>query len=463
MDDTKTKNKANSRISSGFTQTRRDFLHSAAATGAGLIFSPMVLGQTNTGKKPDDINVALLGAGRQGQVLLNTCIKIPGIRFKAVCDIWTAFRQKEVTRILNAYKHEHNTYVDYKEMLDKEKDLDAVIIATPDFWHSEHTIECLKAGLHVYCEKEMSNTIDGAKKMVEAAKKTDKLLQIGHQRRSNPKYLFCFEKLIKEANLLGQITAINGQWNKATSEPFGWSKNAVIDQAVLNNYGYKSMQQFRNWRWYKGLGGGPIVDLGSHQIDIYNWFLEANPKTVTAVGGNNFYDKKTHEWYDTVMAVYEYETAQGPVMALYQTITTNSRAGYYEAFMGNEGALNISEKHSTWNGIYRERWVPAKNWEKWAQKGYIKYIEAEPEEPLPAGVALDVHPTLPPIQYEILAKTDKPIHQPHLENFFDAIRNGTKLNCPAEIGYETAVTVLKVNKAAEAGRKLTFNPGEFSV
>jgi len=74
-------------------------------------------------------------------------------------------------------------------MLDKEQDLDAVIVATPDFWHSPHTVACLEAGLHVYCEKAMSNTLDGARKMVLAARKTKRLLQIGHQRRSNPKYL----------------------------------------------------------------------------------------------------------------------------------------------------------------------------------------------------------------------------------------------------------------------------------
>ena len=160
---------------------RRDFLHSAAATGAGLVLSPMAFGQS-ANKKPDDINVALLGAGRQGQVLMNTCLKmIPGIRFKAVCDIWTAYNQRQASRILKAYKHENNAYVDYKQMLDKEKDLDAVIIATPDFWHAEHTVACLKAGLDVYCEKEMSNTLEGARRMVQAAKETGKLLQIGHQ------------------------------------------------------------------------------------------------------------------------------------------------------------------------------------------------------------------------------------------------------------------------------------------
>ena len=100
-------------------------------------------------------------------------------------------------------------------MLDKEKDLQAVIIATPDFWHSEHTVACLKAGLHVYCEKEMSNTLEGARKMVQAAKETGKLLQIGHQRRSNPRYLHCYNKLLKEAGILGRITTINGQWNRS--------------------------------------------------------------------------------------------------------------------------------------------------------------------------------------------------------------------------------------------------------
>jgi predicted dehydrogenase len=89
-----------------------------------------------------------------------------------------------------------NGYEDYREMLDKEKELDAVIIATPDFWHAPHTVDCLEAGKHVYCEKEMSNTLEGARRMVAAARETGKLLQIGHQRRSNPRYLHCYEKLL---------------------------------------------------------------------------------------------------------------------------------------------------------------------------------------------------------------------------------------------------------------------------
>ena len=437
-------------------------MHSAAAVGAGLVKSPRLLGQTG-GKEVDDINVALLGAGEQGRVLMNACLKIPGIRFKAVCDIWTAYNQKRASGLLNRYRHDNNTYVDYRQMLDKEKDLDAVIIATPDFWHAKHTVACLKAGMHVYCEKEMSNTLEGARKMVQAARQTGKLLQIGHQRRSNPRYIYCYDKLIKEAKLLNCITTVNGQWNrsKAACEDLGWGgQKYAIDQETLDKYGFRSMHQFKNWRWYKRLGGGPIVDLGSHQIDVYSWFLGANPKSVIASGGTDYW--KGHEWYDSVMAVYEYETKDGTVRAFYQTITTNSSQGYFETFMGDEATLVISEYPLSRCNVYREDWVLEQKWDKWVKKGYLKKTEGldQPEKKDAVG---DVEPSPKPAKYDILVKMDKPYNQPHLENFFDAIRGKAKLNCPAEIAYETAVAVLKVNEAVEAARKLNFKPEEFKV
>jgi predicted dehydrogenase len=439
---------------------RRSFLRSTAALGTGLFLAQQSFGQAPT-PKTDDLNIALLGAGAQGQVLLNACLKIPGVRFKAVCDIWTAYNQRRASRLLKKYKHEHNTYVDYQEMLDKEKDLDAVLVATPDFWHAQHAIASLKAGLHVYCEKEMSNTLDCARKMVETAKETGKLLQIGHQRRSNPRYIHSYEKLIKEAKILGRITTINGQWNRAARPDLGSPQKYAVDQATLEEYGFKSMHQFRNWRWYKGLGGGPIVDLGSHQIDIYNWFLDAIPKSVMASGGTDYYDKETHEWYDNVMAIYEYTTPQGIVRAFYQTITTNSSQGYFETFMGIEGTLVISESAAR-GAVYREPSAP--EWDKWVKAGFIdEPTKTAEEENAETGAILDVRETMAPPAYELAVKMDKLYHQPHLENFFDAVRGKAKLNCPAEVGYETAVTVLKVNAAVEAARRLDFKPEEFKA
>jgi predicted dehydrogenase len=442
---------------------RRSFLHSAAAVGAGLVLSPIISAQTSSNGSSDDINVALLGAGEQGQVLVDAGLKIPGVRFKAVCDIWAEYNLKKVSRRLKAYHHEVNTYLDYREMLAAEKDLDAVLIATPDFWHAEQTIACLKAGLNVYCEKEMSNTLEAARKMVQAAKETGKLLQIGHQRRSNPRYLHCYDKLLKEANILGRITAVNGQWNRSAQPDLGWPAKYAIDQATLEKYGFNSMHQYRNWRWYKGLGGGPIADLGSHQIDIYNWFLEANPKSVFAGGGTDYYNKDTHQWYDNIMAVYEYKIPSGTIRAFYQTITSNSCQGYYESFMGDQATLVISESASR-GAVYREPSAPP--WDKWVKLGYVlepAKKEKPAEEKPKTGAVLDVRETLAPPAYELAVKMDKLYHQPHLENFFDAIRGKAKLTCPAEIGYETAVTVLKVNDAVEAGRKLDFKPEEFKV
>jgi len=442
---------------------RRSFLRSTAAAGAGLVLAPNVMAQATGNSKADSLNIALLGAGAQGQVLLDSCLKIPGLHFKAVCDIWTQYNQKRVTRLLKKYRHEATPYVDYAEMLDKEKDLDAVIIATPDFWHAEQTVACLEAGLDVYCEKEMSNTLEGARKMLQAVRKTGKLLQIGHQRRSNPRYIHCLDKLIKQAKLLGRITTINAQWNRSARPDNGWPKNAAIDQATLNKYGFESMHQFRNWRWYKGLGGGPIVDLGSHQIDVFNWFLGASPKSVIASGGTDYYEKSTHQWYDTVMAIYEYDYEydhgkKQTVRAFYQTITTNSSNGYYENFMGDEGTLHISESAGR-GAVYREPSAP--DWEKWVKAGFLNAPTEQKSDSTDA--VLDVRETIAPPAYELPIKMARKYHQPHLENFFDAVRGRAKLNCPPEVAYESAVSVLKVNQAVEAARKLDFKPEEFKV
>lgn len=444
---------------------RRQFMASTAALSAGLFVGRSAHGQSEA----DVINVALIGAGAQGQVLMDAILKLgkeSGVRFVAVCDIWKEFNLTRVSRRLEAFKalgHKGTPYVDYKEMLDTEKDLDAVIVATPDFWHADHTCAALEKGLHVYCEKEMSNTIEGARRMVEAARKSGKLLQIGHQRRSNPRYRYCYDKYIQEAKLLGRITTINGQWNRsrASCEDLVAPAGREIDEATLNKYGFKNMHQFMNWRWFRGLGGGPIVDLGSHQIDIYSWFLDVQPVSVTASGGIDYWTG--HEWYDAVMAIYEYQTKAGTVRAFYQTTTTNSANGYFESFMGDQGTLVISESANR-GSVYRESWVNEEQWQPWVDKGYLRKVEGKPAVKKEDEAVLDVREgTYAPSEYAIPIKMDVPYHQPHLVNFFDAIRGKATLNCPAEVGYETAVTVLKVNEAVEKGCRLTFAPEDFKV
>jgi predicted dehydrogenase len=444
--------------------TRRNFIRSGAAVGAGVLLSPKAFAAGSSAASKDAINVGLIGAGAQGQVLMSSVFNISKdvpVHFKAVCDIWEPNRERarKTFRAYRKYGHvgdPKHAYVDYEEMLDKE-DLDAVIVATPDFWHAEHAIAAMNRGLHVYSEKEMSNSLERARQMVLTAREKGKLLQIGHQRRSNPKYRFCYDNIVKNG-ICGEFTTVTGQWNRSRSacEDLGCPPGQELDQATLSKYGFKDMPQFRNWRWYKGLGGGPIVDLGSHQIDIYTWFLECQPKSVMASGGVDYWTD--HEWYDNVIAIFEYETKDGLVRATYRTGTTNSSNGYFEMFMGDEGTLDISEGPR--GAVFKEGWVDEKKWYPWENARLIKRaVTAAPAEE--AKSVLDVRSSPKPPKYDLLVEMNKPFHQPHLENFFNSIRGTDTLNCPGEIGYETAVAVLKVNEAVAAGKKLEFKPEDF--
>jgi predicted dehydrogenase len=141
------------------------------------------------------------------------------VRITALCDIWQEYRQRYASNRLKAYGHEHQTYVDIHEMLDKEKRrLDAAIVATPDFWHADHAVACFEAGLHVYCEKEMANTIEDARRIVQVARKTGKLLQVGHQRQEQSALPVQLPEADREASLLGRITTANGQWNRSRQD-----------------------------------------------------------------------------------------------------------------------------------------------------------------------------------------------------------------------------------------------------
>lgn len=451
--------------------SRREFLSAGVKAGAAVLIAPYVARAQSGGEAT--LNVALVGCGDQGRVLLNAALKIPDVRFRAVCDLWN-YNRTYASRLLGKFGHTVKAYGDFVEMIAAERDLDAVIVATPDHWHAEHTNVALRAGRHVYCEKLMANTVEAARSMVLTARETGKLLQIGHQRRSNPRYLHALERIVRGDRLLGRVTTINGQWNRAVTADLGWPANQAIPEAMLQRYGYANMHEFRNWRWYRKFGGGPISDLGAHQIDIFNWFLGANPVSVLAGGGRDYYPDR--EWSDNVMAIYEFPGPEGPVRAFYQVLTTTSAGGgYHEYFMGDDGALKISE-NPKYTKLYRESRAP--DWDRWVEQGVIARplagsegapVATRPwEKPrssfrlsAPRASVVDVRETAALSAWELPVTLDKAIHQPHLENFFSAIRHGTPLACPAEVGFASAVTVLRVNEAVEAQKMLRFASGDF--
>lgn len=439
--------------------TRREFVQSA--TAAGLLATIPAWAQQASqpgGANADELAVAIIGPGSQGRFLMTTSLKIPGLRYVAVCDVWP-YHQRYAANILKKYGHTVNVYEDYRELLDKEKHLDAVIVATPDWMHAEQSVACLRAGKHVYCEKEMSSTLAGARQMVQVARETGKLLQIGHQRRSSPRYWHAL-KMIEKDKILGRVTHTYGQWNRARQLELGWPKGKELDAQTLKRYGYESMDQFRNWRWYRKYSGGPMADLGSHQIDIFNWFLKTQPRSVLASGGLDYYTGQPgRDWYDNVLAIYEYATEAGPVRSFYQVLNTSSQGGFYEQFMGDEGTLVISDDGRT-GYIVREVHAKRREWEDEAAK--VEEMGREAIE-LKIGETLTAEGTKDPEAQAMMEASQKDSRLLHLENFFGAVRGAAELTCPAHVAFETCVTVLKANDAVESGCRLEFEPKEFSA
>ena len=219
------------------------------------------------------------------------------------------------------------------------------------------------------------------------------------------------------------------------------------------------MTEFRNWRWYKKFGGGPIVDLGSHQIDLFSWVFKAYPRTVIASGGADYY--KNREWYDNVMAIFEFKTEQGNARAFYQVQTTTKHGGFYETFMGDEGALVISEVPQRGNWAIREAHVP--EWDSLVKGGLLNSETLPIQKIDTKNIFLDVRVTAETGRWDLPVELAKPPHQPHLENFFNAIQHGKPLTCPPENGDKTAVTVLRVNEAVSSRRLLRYKPDQFKA
>jgi predicted dehydrogenase len=434
--------------------SRRKFIGATAASAGLMLASGAKVFGENTPQSPNGkLNIALIGFGAEGRVLLESLLKIQGIQLVAIVDIWD-YARTYGERYLKAMGVTVRSYENYEDLLAHEKDLQAVVVATPDFWHAPITNACLKAGLHVYCEKMMSNTIEGARSMVQTMRATGKLLQIGHQRRSNPRYIFALNRLINNAKLCGRITAAQAQWNRAVEKDFGSPKKADMPLETLAKYGYKDMHQFRNWRWFKGLGGGPLSDLGAHQIDIFNWWLGKPAISVMASGGADYYT--THEWYDNAMVVYEYARPEGIVRAFYQVQTTTSAGGgYFEMFMGDEGTIKMSENPSL-SAVFREARAPA--WDDLISKNYLRATS------VPVATTddtkVDVRETAQLLQYQIPVTFSKAIHQPHLENFFNAIRGTAQLNCPADEAFRSEYVIHKANEAIAAQKKIAITPEE---
>lgn len=208
-----------------------------------------------------------------------------------------------------------------------------------------------------------------------------------------------------------------------------------------------------------------MVDLGSHQIDLFFWAWDCVPISVTAIGGNDYYNRQMN---DNVMAIYEFKTKQGVInRAYYQVLTTSSRGAFYEQFMGEFGSMTLSEIAACGNSVQRETYTGdegKKKWDQFIDMGLMLPVKSPVKSATQStDVALDVRVTQAADGNALPVDLLKPAHMPHLENFFNAVRKGTPLSCPVELAYESAVAVLAANLSVAEGKTIHFKPEDFKV
>lgn len=453
---------------------RRTFLHSTTAAGALLTLAPALFAQDASRDKPDDLNVAVIGLGLQGSQLLksvaSTVPAVEGVRIAAVCDIQPAVRARW-RKSLQLYGHEPAEYAHCEEMLAANKCIHAAVIATPDHLHAPMTVACLKAGMHVYCEAPMSVDLQGAADMIAAARLTGKLLQIGYQRRSDPRYIAA-EEIARKHRLLGRVRNVNAQSNRCSAGRVLHVHGPDVPKAILKAHDYDSMHDLVNWRLSASRGAGPLAR-ASGQLDAVGWLLGGvNPISVMAAGGRDYFNGDHDE---EIMVVYEYQGNDGSVRAFHQILNTTIYGAYgrdYEVFMGDEATLVISavsDRHRGRAWLLRESHpgldeTAMRKWQKAQKAGLVgpqdrDAHEADRRSVLGVRLTDSCEFRFQPMLTEIRQSP----HHAHLANFLDAVRGKAELNCPGDVAYQTAVAVLKTADAVREGKKIHFTKADFTV
>ncbi len=300
---------------------RRNFIKKTGIASAGILTANAVFGNISNLKfSPNNtINLGVIGTGQRGAGLTSIINKIEGVNVVAASDTIPFRLQNGIAKSNTKVKG----YQNYKALLDN-KDVDAVIVATPFNTHSQIAIDALDAGKHVYCEKTLAKGYKGIQELVNKTKVSSTIFQTGHQYHSSRLYTHVFD-LIRQGKV-GNITAFECQWNRHGN----WRRKVPKP----------SLEKAINWRMYREFSGGLTAELCSHQIDFVNWVLGETPAQVMGVGGVDYW-KDGRETYDNVHLTYSY--ANG-VKAKFSCLTSNAKDGYQIKVLGDKGTLIIDYK-----------------------------------------------------------------------------------------------------------------------
>ncbi|WP_418263689.1 Gfo/Idh/MocA family protein [Flavobacterium faecale] len=301
---------------------RRVFIKKAGVASAAVatpsLFYSNIFTKVSTN---DNLKIGVIGTGDRGTGLISILNSIDNVNVAGVCDL-LPFR---LNQGLSKSKTKSIGYSDYHKLLDN-KDIDAVIIATPFSTHSKIATDALNAGKHVYCEKTLAKGYAGIESLANVASGSKMIFQTGHQYHSSRLYTHVVD-LIKEGKV-GEILTFecqwnrNGNWRRPVPEP-------KFERAI-------------NWRMYREFSGGLTAELCSHQIDFVNWVLDETPSQVMGVGGIDYW-KDGRETFDNVHLTYRYSSG---VTAKFTCLTSNAKDSYQIKVLGDKGTIIIDTKHA---------------------------------------------------------------------------------------------------------------------
>jgi predicted dehydrogenase len=309
---------------------RRKFLGKSAGLGLGALAAPAVF--TNSGRvlgANDKITMGLIGSGGRGRRVMGKH-QSQGVDFVGVCDIY----KPNLYKGLKAAGDKAQSYSDYRKILDR-KDIDAVLIASPEHWHAPMLLDAVDAGKDAYCEKPMSHTIEEGNRMVKAVRGTDRIVQIGMQRRSTPSVIAA-KKLLAEC---GDIFLVKAYWNWNVAKPL---QRTVISEdldwkAFLGPAPWHAFDpvRFRYWRYFWDYSGGNCTDQGTHLMDVVQWFMGSGaPQAATCHG--KVYAMTGSQTPDVFTATFEYPNYLATWTLDYASTLDN---GWNIQFQGRKASL----------------------------------------------------------------------------------------------------------------------------
>ena len=440
---------------------RRTFMKTASATAAaslaGTGFDAFAVQSEQPVAKNDHIQIALIGAGGQGQFDTGIALQVPGVKLVAVADCY----QGRLDHTKEVWGQDVFTTRDYQEILAR-KDIDAVIIATPDHWHKQAAVDAMRAGKDAYLEKPMIHLYADGPTIIETARETNRILQVGSQRVSSVVYAKAKELLASGA--IGQLNTVSAYWDRnsamgawdytipldANTETCDWPRFLGTAPKIPFN-----VEHFFQWRKWKAYGSGVAGDLFVHLFSGTHFVTGAlGPTRAMATGGLRYW-KDGRDVPDVMLALFDYP--DGFNLSLRVNFVDGGQESEGLSFTGSEGTMEIAGNGVTVSRVPREK-APGLSIGTFTKK-MQRQIEAAYSEKYPT-----THSDTTSLGFE---RYSAPEHYSdsydHFRNFFASVRSRQPVVEDAIFGFRAAGAALLSNVSYEQDRIVHWDPEKMEI